>query len=122
MEILDTDTLSAEVLEKALTIAGESGLLAVADAALEATSSPGQAAQIVGNVVDVLIDFETLDLGPLGSFIEAHDGDAAAWVADLVISLAMDDARRQARKVRRARRRAQRATRQADRKTKRSLR
>ena len=53
MEILDTDTLSAEVLEKALTIAGESGLLAVADAALEATSSPGQAAQIVGNVVDV---------------------------------------------------------------------
>lgn len=122
MEFLDTDTLTAEVLEKALTITVESGLLAVADAALEATSSPGQAAQIVGSVVDVLIDFEALALGPLGSFLEAHDGDAAAWVADLVISLAMDDARRQARKVRRTRCRAQRATRQADRKTKRSLR
>lgn len=120
MEIMDTDTLSAEVLEKARALANESGLLAVADAALEATGSTGQAAQIVGTLVDVFIDFEAMDLGPLGTFLEAHDGDAAAWVADLVISLAMDDARRQARQARRARRRAQRATWWADRKTKRS--
>jgi len=101
MEALDLTTLATDVLEEAHTIAEETGLLAVADAALERTGNTGVAASIVGDVVDALIDWEALDLPPtLGAFLEDHDADIASWFASLVIRLAMNPARRERRQKR----------------------
>lgn len=122
MEALDLSTIPADVLAAGETLVEESGLLAVADAALDATSDTGVAAQIVGDIVDVLIDFEAFELGPLGTFMEAHDDDTTAWVADLVIRLAMDPDRRAARRTRRAERRIKAQTRWAERQERREAR
>jgi hypothetical protein len=108
METLDLAGLPAEVLEAGAAIAEESGLLAVADAALDATGNKSKAATITGQVVDALIDFEDLELGVLGTFLEAVDDDVAAWIVELALSLAQDPVRRAARQERRADRRAQR--------------
>ena len=106
MEALDLSALPADVLEAGAAIAEDSGLLAVADAALEATGSAGVAAQIVGDVADVLVDWESIEIvGPLGGWLEAHDDDIVTWIADLVIRLAMDPDRRADRQIRRADRR-----------------
>ena len=106
METLNLSEIPADVLAAGAEIAEESGLLAVADAALDATGETGPAAEIIGNVVDVLIDFESLELGPLGPFLEEHDGDIAAWMAELVLRIAMDPERKAKRKARREERRA----------------
>ena len=106
MEPLDLSKLPTDVIAAGAEIAEESGLLAVADAALDATGETGTAAEIIGNVVDVLIDFESLELGPLGPFLEEHDGDIAAWMAELVLRIAMDPDRKDKRQARRAERRA----------------
>ena len=106
METLDLSKLPTDVIAAGAEIAEESGLLAVADAALDATGNTSASAEIIGNVVDVLIDFESLELGPLGPFLEEHDGDIAAWMAELVLRLAMDPDRRAKRKARREDRRA----------------
>ena len=106
METLDLSALSSDVLAAGAELAEESGLLAVADAAIDQTESTGQAAAIVGNVVDILIDFDALELGPLGAFLEEHDDDIASWLAGMVIAIALDPTRREARQERRAARRA----------------
>ena len=106
METLNLSELPADVIAAGAEIAEESGLLAVADAALDATGNTSASAEIIGNVVDVLIDFETLELGPLGPFLEEHDGDIAAWMADLVLRIAMDPERKAKRKARRDERRS----------------
>lgn len=108
METLDLSGLPAEVLEAGAAIAEESGLLAVADAALDATGNKSKAATITGQVVDALVDFEDLELGVLGTFLEAVDDDVAAWLVELALGLAQDEVRRAARQERRADRRAQR--------------
>jgi len=108
METLDLSGLPAEVLEAGAAIAEESGLLAVADAALDATGNKSKAATITGQVVDALVDFEALELGVLGTFLEAVDDDVAAWLVELALGLAQDEVRRAARQERRADRRAQR--------------
>ena len=108
METLDLSGLPAEVLEAGAAIAEESGLLAVADAALDATGNKSKAATITGQVVDALVDFEALELGVLGPFLEAVDDDVAAWLVELALGLAQDEVRRAARQERRADRRAQR--------------
>ena len=106
MEALDLSALPADVLEAGAAIAEDSGLLSVADAALEATGSAGVAAQIVGDVADVLVDWESIEIvGPLGGWLEAHDDDIVTWIADLVIRLAMDPDRQADRQIRRADRR-----------------
>ena len=108
METLDLSGLPAEVLEAGAAIAEESGLLAVADAALDATGNKSKAATITGQVVDALVDFEDLELGVLSTFLEAVDDDVAAWLVELALGLAQDEVRRAARQERRADRRAQR--------------
>jgi len=122
MDPIDLTTLEPGLLATAHNLAEESGLLAVADAAIERTGDIGQAAAIVGDVVDVLIDFSALDLGPLGAFLEDHDDDMAARLAQVVISIAMDEERRASRKARRLERRVRRADRQAGRQARRTAR
>jgi len=107
VETIDLSTLSSDVLAAGAELAEESGLLAVADAALDQTGDTGQAAAIIGDVVDILIDFEAIDvLGPLGVLLEERDDDIASWLAGMVIAIALDPTRREARQERRADRRA----------------
>ena len=120
MEALDMTSLPAEILDAASVVAEDSGLLAAADAALDASGDPGLAAAIIGQIADALIDFELLEIGPLGDWLEAHDGDAATWMADVVIRLAMDDERRAKRQDRRAMIREQMQVRREERKARRA--
>jgi hypothetical protein len=122
METTDLSGLPADLLEAAADLAEDSGLLAVADAALDRTGDTGIAAEIVGSVVDSLIDFERLEIGPLGEWLEAHDGPAAEWLADVVISVAMDPRRRALRQIRREARRDEREARRTERRARRALR
>jgi len=106
MEALDLSALPADVLEAGAAIAEDSGLLAVADAALEATGSAGVAAQIVGDVADVLVDWEATPLPPvLSEWLEAHDDEIVEWTVSLVVRVMMDPDRRADRQIRRADRR-----------------
>lgn len=119
LETMNLADLAPDVLETAIDIAEASGLLAVADAALERTGDAGIAASIIGDVADALVAWDEIGLGPLGELIEERDDAAVAWLAGVVISLAMNPVRRAQRRARRQARRESRIERREERKARR---
>lgn len=108
MEALDLTALPGAVLLVAEELVEETGLLAVADSVIDRTGQTSAVAGIVGDVADALVDFEELDLGVFGTWLESRDGDLVAFLVDVAISLALDEERRRRRQRRRAERKARR--------------
>lgn len=65
------------------------------------TLTESEAIDIVARTVDALVPMDRLVPGPVGVFLERHDGDAVLAIGDWIRDIVTDPERRRAREARR---------------------